>query len=585
MNVGADETIKENSFRIKFTYAETLYKYLKFIRPEEQENLTLYRKRLDDLSDDRNIAKFTLDNLVRQMHNLLIYVTPGPSRNIVPSATSVTTANLVFTARDDFDMIKLYITNLLRNETLRPLSYHSLTELEQKLHNKSELYAEDFLTEIRLDAKDCDQNTLLQTFLATYRNYGVAECVDTTNLRYYVELLRDSDRSQLPPTVAEALNIIIYNIDSPYKIQVSMDKTEYLSLTGSQNNDLRALFNRYNEITPIKFTSKDTTDLQITRTTTKRRASDNAPLRIESSSSDEMYDRETIVNSGAASVISTADSSRDSQKRKRRRKKIRKSTTASSSAATSSAETSREQQEISASNISSSTTLPTTTGSTNVPTEIFIENVKQTMKPNMALPLLLRYIVQIVPDNIDKSLMTCPSAHLNSMVSSVNYLNKLDIIKNMNLAGLSKRAYFYELLEPLALYGSKETDVLNIVWFITVSGTYFEKSAEHFREIRSSLVNRNNNALKPVIEDPDRVAIFIIKYNFLWHYRQFISKLMSSPIKPFGDERALKVLRVFDLSVRKNFESIPLKFNENKIYSGPVSDIVKLMNAQITELV
>lgn len=595
MNKDIETTINNNSFQIKLNFGETLYKYLKYVRPQETDNLLQFRRKLDSLDENYDLANFALDNVISQMRNLLVYVSPGPPVNIDPSSSSVTTANLIFSSDDDFDMIRMYIANLINNETLRPLTYQALIELHQNLQNKTKLYADDFLVDIKLDAADCDNNPLLQKFLATFRNYGVADCIDSNNLRYYVELLKSEDLSTLPPTIAEAINVIILNINSPVKIQVTLDQQEYLSLTGSKNNNIRALFNRYNELTPIRFTNKkdpaEPEKRPLKRKTAEETSTQKADVHVliettTDDDDDDIYDRETIVKSGAESVISTTNSS--TQRRKRRRKKIKKSSVSSSLSSinqiSESQNSSQNDREISYYN-----TLPPTTGSTNIQTNIFIDNVKQTTKPILALPQLFQYIIQIISKNVDDSMLTCPSAYLNTVIGAENYLNKLETIQNMNLSTVDNRVHFYELLRPLALYSVNDKDIANSIWFITVAGSYFEKSAEHFNNIRLSLIDHSNNSRRNnmgvVLDDPDRVALFIIKYNFLWHYRQFISKLVSSYIKAFGDERILKVLRVYDMSVRTKFESIPIKFNHNKVYRGPIADIVKLMNAQFAELV
>lgn len=114
------------------------------------------------------------------------------------------------------------------------------------------------------------------------------------------------------------------------------------------------------------------------------------------------------------------------------------------------------------------------------------------------------------------------------------------------------------------------------IWYISKSGRYFESSAEHYQSIRSSLGN--------TVDDPDRVALFMIRYNFLWNYRQFISKLVSSQITPYQNQKIANVLYVYSNTVQKAFNKIVYKFNNKKIYSGPVDDVTKLMNGMFNDL-
>ncbi|AAZ67462.1 orf92 [Trichoplusia ni single nucleopolyhedrovirus] len=566
VDIGAvDRIIRHNTFRLKSKFANFLFKYLEHVRPEERTNLEAFRSRLDDLDSENEfeISNFTLDNVINQMKNLLIYVTPGPSMNIEPSSTSVTTANLIFTNNDDIDTIKLYLTNLLRNENLKPLTYQSLTELDQRLQKESIIYA-DVLSELRLDAIDCEQNTVLQRFLNIYQNYGIANCVDT-DLRYYVEKLRDFDRSTLPPTVADALKTIIYNMDSPYKIQVTMDRQEYL--TGATNINIRALFNRYNEIQPIKFVSSETssaTPMDATTSASFKRKLVSEDRKTYSSSSE--YDDDTAVIGGVRRMISdigSSDSSSNLRKRRRKRtaKKIFRDPTPLPITTT----------------ISLTTTTTTTEPITSVASDrIFIDGVRQSAKPTMALPPLLLYIIRIVPTDVDASLLTCPSNVLSSNINTFNFYGKLSRIKLLNLTTIDRNVHFFELLEPLAYYSVSLNDINRSIWFISKAGNYFEANAFNFNSIRSGLLRET--------DDSDRIALFMIRYNFLWHYRQFISKLMSSPISPYKNQKIINVLQVCSNSVNRAFEKANIRLNNTKIYSGPVDDIVRLMNGMFADL-
>ncbi|AAY84028.1 P87/VP80 [Chrysodeixis chalcites nucleopolyhedrovirus] len=559
----ADATIRHNTFKIKFEFANLLFKYLAYVRPEERINLESFRSRLDDLDIgiEFEISNFTLDNVINQMKNLLIYVTPGPSVNVEPSATSVTTANLIFTNNDDIDTIKLYLTNLLQNENLKPLTYRSLNELDQRLKTESIIYA-DILSELRLDAIDCEQNTILQRFLNIYKNYGIANCIDT-DLRYYVEKLRDFDRSTLPPTVADALKTIIYNMDSPYKIQVTMDRQEYL--TGATNVDVRALFNRYNEILPIKFVSSETSAVTPMDATTSASFKRKLGSDRKNYSSSSEYDDDTDAIGGVGRIISdigstAADSS--TLRKKRRKRKAKKISSASTSKPIATTKPS-----------TTTTTEPIISSSAN---QIFIEGVRQSARPTMALPPLLLYIIRIVPTDVNASLLTCPSNALSSNINTFNFYGKLSRIKSLNLTTVDRNVHFFELLEPLAHYGVTLNDINRSIWFISKAGNYFEANAFNFNNIRRNLAKET--------DDSDRIALFMIRYNFLWHYRQFISKLVSSAISPYKNQKIVNVLQVCSNSVNRAFDKANIRLNNSKIYSGPVDDIVRLMNGMFADL-
>nr|QGW49227.1 P87 [Chrysodeixis includens nucleopolyhedrovirus]QGW49507.1 P87 [Chrysodeixis includens nucleopolyhedrovirus]QGW49647.1 P87 [Chrysodeixis includens nucleopolyhedrovirus]QGW49787.1 P87 [Chrysodeixis includens nucleopolyhedrovirus]QGW49927.1 P87 [Chrysodeixis includens nucleopolyhedrovirus] len=559
-DIGAfNRIIGYNTFKIKFNFANLLFNYLKYVRPEERTNLESFRSRLDDLDSETEfeISNFTLDNVINQMKNLLIYVTPGPSMNIEPSSTSVTTADLIFTNNDDIDTIKLYLTNLLRNENLKPLTYRSLSELDERLSKEPVIYA-DILSQLRLDAIDCEQNNVLQRFLNIYTNYGIANCVDT-DLRYYVEKLRDFDRSKLPPTVADALKTIIYNMDSPFKIQVTMDRQEYLK--GATDYNIRALFNRYNEILPIKFVSSETSsEMPMDATTSASFKRKLGSARKNYSSSSEYDDDANEINKTGRMIgdIGSSDSSRK-KRRKRKAKKISNASTPPIPIATTSFPTATTTEPIS-----------------STPNQIFIDGVRQSAEPTVALPPLLLYIIRIVPTDVSASLLTCPSNALSTNINTFNFYGKLSRIKSLNLTTIDRNIHFFELLEPLAYYGVSLNDINRSIWFISKAGNYFEANAINFNTIRSSLVRET--------DDSDRIALFMIRYNFLWHYRQFISKLVSSAISPYKNQKILNVLQVCSNSVNRAFDKANIRLNNSKIYSGPVDDIVRVMNGMFADL-
>ncbi|AYN45012.1 p87 [Alphabaculovirus alterspexiguae] len=209
--------------------------------------------------------------------------------------------------------------------------------------------------------------------------------------------------------------------------------------------------------------------------------------------------------------------------------------------------------------------------------ETFIENIKQMHKPNTIVPALIMQIVKVVPNDVASSMLTCPTNGLSEAKISVNnYSSTISLIDKMNLTVITENVYFFKLLEPLTYYGTDESMRAKVIWFIARAANYFIYNAKNYVYLRKSL--------SLITDDADRVALFLIRYNFLWFYRQFLNQILSMDTTPYQNQKILNVLHVYASVVQKEYNSIHYDFNQNKIYVGPVDNVVKLMVVSLSDI-
>jgi Nucleopolyhedrovirus capsid protein P87 len=210
------------------------------------------------------------------------------------------------------------------------------------------------------------------------------------------------------------------------------------------------------------------------------------------------------------------------------------------------------------------------------PDSLFMQEIKKTHASNKVYPRLFLILTKIIPKEASQSLLTCPPNFIVSVIDPTNYYQTIQIINKLNLGFINKQTYMYELLKPLSFYGETENSKTMVLWFISKIGVYFNKNAENFEYLRKKLHKHT--------PDPDRVALFMIKYNFLWFYRDFISTLSSLPTSAYPNQQILNILHVQNSIVQKNYERIKYNFNNTKLYVGPVDDIIKIMTNSYNDI-
>ncbi|ACI28777.1 P87 [Agrotis ipsilon multiple nucleopolyhedrovirus] len=595
-------TIAQNSFDIKLGYAQRLAEYLMRLRPQDRPAIKALMKRVDKARHTSlGINKFALDNIVQEMHSML----PGGDESNVqqPSTSRTSPQPTLSTAlpaplseiwsmssvindddnddnegaeqtknNDDDDNdgsssdsssssssdddeeenennteeierdmseIKTLLTSLLESNSLQSLTRQSLLAFSDLISNTSLVYEDYFKDGIELDSVDCNLHDALQKFVKIFEKYGPVRCV-VTDVEYYAERVRADRRAleSLPPSVRAAVVTILDIVErkSAYTVEINMNPVEFNAV---KDNTIRALLNRYSEQIPIQF---NTTNATIPTTTT------------------------TTTTTAAAGPI-VADMSTDEEEREmtqtmRRKRKIRASAQSLDKSSSSSPAAKRMATAASANAVSD---------------EVFIDNVRQMHQANVIVPKLIMQVVSVMPSDVPSSLLTCPTNGLgDAKLSANNYNTTIAIINKMNLTVITENVYFYKLLEPLAHYGSDEALTTKVLWFIARAAHYFTNNARNYNYLRDSL--------RPLTDDVDRVALFMIRYNFLWFYRQFLAQLLSSPTTSYQSQKIINVLRVYASVVQKEYNKLHYDFNQTRVYVGPVDNVVKLMVVSLSDI-
>lgn len=141
---------------------------------------------------------------------------------------------------------------------------------------------------------------------------------------------------------------------------------------------------------------------------------------------------------------------------------------------------------------------------------------------------------------------------LKQQVDITRYSTEFERVRSFNLSLIDHRVYLYQMLEPLAYYAIDERSVMVIGWFIVSAYIYFTTSVDNFEVTRQALQREGG------FSDIDRVALFFIKYNYLFYYRQLISELGES--RRYMNQRIVVLLKTYDIIVQKYYNSIDFKF-------------------------
>ncbi|AXS67748.1 p87/vp80 [Cryptophlebia peltastica nucleopolyhedrovirus] len=188
--------------------------------------------------------------------------------------------------------------------------------------------------------------------------------------------------------------------------------------------------------------------------------------------------------------------------------------------------------------------------------------------PEPLMPFYIQSIVANIPTTTTYPYITYPTKNLSIVPSRENFETNINIINEINKSILDNNVHFYEMLEALLYYGGNETGQVRVLWFISIAEDYFKACADHFDNLREQFANE---------PDVDRFIVFIIKYNFLWHYRQFISTLNSSMLTSYQNQKIVRFLQLTNESVQKKFDRINIRFDLNVVYVNKVPQVVQLM--------
>ncbi|AGR56844.1 vp80 [Hemileuca sp. nucleopolyhedrovirus] len=191
--------------------------------------------------------------------------------------------------------------------------------------------------------------------------------------------------------------------------------------------------------------------------------------------------------------------------------------------------------------------------------------------PPQSMPTYLIDIVTTIPTDVDDSYLTCPTNTIDSIPKYNNFRNSLGRIKELNLSAINNaHVNFYNMLLPLSYYGGDAINESQVIWFVSKSNNYFILCANNYASITESFRDS---------DDRDRIFMFIVKYNFLWHYRDFIRTLPATTLTAFRNPKILNILAVYNNKVQKRFEILSLKFpfveyNVNRRFDN---NVIRLM--------
>lgn len=551
------QTILEHSYHIKRNYALMLHKYLLRTQPENADLMSRYTTRIaESQTPTKTVGMFILEEVVKDMQNMLNEQEPSPQAGTSGVATikqepfstpsesdvnSITnfdiepeTMDIGLGVNDDITELTSLVNTMLTRNALQSSTKKSLETFQKLLTDPTVMYEQYFRESVTLDQIDCDLNERVKKFIDLFKSYGGrVECVKV-DVKYYAEMVQANPQilETLTPSVRAAVVSIIDLVarKQAYDVELTLDAREYNQIT---DETVKALLNKYSgSHVPIRFVQS------------KRPLSPTNNLSTD--------EEETAVLTPTL-------------KRARRLKESKRGDSAIGAAAAPAAPNNTPARPAPLLQTQS------------VSDEAFLANVKQIHSTQMVMPKFLVQLINVMPTVIQESLITCPSEDFgDGRISALNYNTTINIINKMNLAVISENIYFYKLLESLAFYGTSEQSTKNIIWFIAKSCNYFINNARNFHNLRSSL--------QALSDDPDRVGLFMIRYNFLWFYRQFVGELVSTPTTPYQSQKIINILSVYNSIVQKEYNSFAFNFNPNRMYVGQVDNVTKLMVVSLSDI-
>lgn len=176
-------------------------------------------------------------------------------------------------------------------------------------------------------------------------------------------------------------------------------------------------------------------------------------------------------------------------------------------------------------------------------------NLLDNIERHGTIPEYLMLLDRVLPSDIGLSLLTCEPNNMFTLPNKNNFQNTIKYIERINLSEMSNRIYFYEMLEPLAYYGKTTLSQDLCLSFITKASQYYVMCSDNYNEIRKQMSNYS---------DADRMSLFVIHYNFLWFYKQFIRTLREDFLTLCRNQKLENYIRLNDNFIQKTFIKIQL---------------------------
>lgn len=617
-------TIASNSLKIKYNYFESVYTYIKTKYPDHFERIKSLRDLVrtymsegiasmssDTASTQEHVANFDkLINIINAYYNSLdvnrelqlqtyddnvadeiVQFSPAPSISSL-NATATTAFRpsitcIINVRNDQFETFNWLMDVLTVSTSLTPRTKNEMIVLKDTFDSRGAIT--NF--HVHLDAYDFEKNTYVQKLV---NDFGDTNRVTELPRSDTFDFTKINFSSQ-PDTVSRSLHALAarYRSKIPYDLFLAVDQNEFETLP--VDDPARTIIETYNNamrpnirMSVYDIINDDDNYDDYNKTFVNQLADQNTYVDQNLSNAFPVIEHRT-VSKRLQQTLSSSDDLLDNDegggggttnvRRKRKRKRhtppgfaaVDDNTVAQTFVAPSSSPLATNRNHYNyienyddlvgdANNVREIVNVLAPGGGNGKRS-----NSVPLIEPKI-MPLYLLDLIKFIPKNVNKLLITCPTSSLATCPSADNYEKTLNTIGRMNLDPLTGDMHFDRIIEPIALCGAR--DESHCIWFLVNAGAYFVLCARNFFEIRNSIVGK-------ISSDANRATIFIIKYNFLWHYRRFVSELSSNDVTTYKSQRILNVLRVYDTKIQQHYDKLNLRLKSRNTIAA--SEIILLM--------
>nr|WUR10749.1 vp80 capsid protein [Calliteara abietis nucleopolyhedrovirus] len=166
-----------------------------------------------------------------------------------------------------------------------------------------------------------------------------------------------------------------------------------------------------------------------------------------------------------------------------------------------------------------------------------------------AMPQFFVDVITTISNNVDDLYLTCPTTSFTDVPNVFNFIRALGRIRQLNLSNLTFNLHFKEMLSPLSYYCSTELSKSQVLWFISRAFNYFVACLDNYPIIINEIKNDS---------DRDRIFVFIVKYNFLYHYKNFIKTLTAASMTAFYNQKIIDIIQVYNKLLQQKMNCMSL---------------------------
>ncbi|AHH82669.1 VP80 [Buzura suppressaria nucleopolyhedrovirus] len=473
------------------------------------------------------------------------YQRPTSPTSVVP----VSFARIYVNVRSNTIEEIIISLNVIKDLSISSFTKTALNKFAESLKYENE-------TILQVDVEDVFRVNFLRDFISKYGNVGryinLTGAIGKTLNEKIAFLLSSVDSQTIienqPASVTQALRQLINKLNDilPYDLVLRIYEEDYYFM---DNEMVKSILDAYSKIVPIQLVNKNVTIISrepklqpLLKSTldlieTPSLESDFSDANLQEYFEDEPFSEHIsyIDKDNSRPMIETVkqkllDRVRSKQQRRKKQRTLPRQFAE------------RSRHDVTNDLKIDANVSPTITVTTR---PIIIPEPK-------SMPAYFAKIIANVSPILENSLLTCPTNGLNSYPKFCNYARSLNTIRAMNLSALNvNKIYFYEMLKPLAYYGDNELYETKVIYFVFEAYLYYTTCAANYYLICQNFANDTNR---------DRICLFMINYNFLWHYRQFISKLPASALTAFQNVKILNNIYIYTTRVQAEFNKLPLEF-------------------------